>query len=50
MSEDLMKLVLDYNFAEFSERENISTGRFIKIHSGEKVLSPSFVPNKNFGI
>jgi hypothetical protein len=50
MSEDLIKVVLDYNFGEFSDKEKISTGKFIKIHSGEKILSPNFLPNKNFDI
>jgi len=47
MSEDLIKVVLDYNFGESYDKEKISTGRFIKIHSGEKILSPNFLPNKN---
>jgi hypothetical protein len=48
MSDDLLKVVLDYNSAEPSERENIFTGRFMQIHSGEKVLTPDYIPNNNF--
>ena len=46
MSEDLMKVVLDYNSADIKERDKISTGNFIKIHEGG-IVDINYIPNNS---
>jgi hypothetical protein len=44
MSEDLVKVVIDYNQAELNVKESIPTGRWKKIFQGGEVNS-SLQPN-----
>jgi hypothetical protein len=37
MSEDLIKVVIDYNLSFSENKTDISTGNFIKIHEGMKI-------------
>ncbi len=37
MSEDLIKVVIDYNLSLSDDKTHISTGNFIKIHEGLKI-------------
>jgi hypothetical protein len=45
MSDDLIKVVVDYNLATEADKENISTGAFKRIYSGEGI-DLNYLPNK----
>jgi hypothetical protein len=45
MSEDLIKVVVDYASTDNRDKLKISTGRFIKIHTGEMIDPIKILPN-----
>jgi hypothetical protein len=45
MSEDLIRVVIDYNTSDLKDKSNIDTGKFVKIYSGEEI-NITDLPNK----
>ncbi len=45
MSDDVIKVVVDYNLADGKDKENILTGKFKKVYE-EGISELDYLPNK----